>query len=209
MKDRSLKVTVVISLVLLFGWFLLAWAAARWLIVERPLEKADAILMLSGSRVYAERARKTAEAYRQGVAPVIFLTDDGGYAGWSARRQDNPAFVELAKLQLVAEGVPESAIEILPDEVTGTEWEAKALARHIRREGLSSVVLVTSAYHTRRAHWIFEQVLAENGTAIRVGVIHAPPGEQTPSPLVWWLKPFGWQVVAGEYVKGAAYWIYY
>ncbi|HSK70296.1 MAG TPA: YdcF family protein [Pyrinomonadaceae bacterium] len=173
------------------------------------MEKADAILVLSGSSVYIERTHKAASLYKKGVAPKVLLTDDRGRAGWSEREKRNPPFVELAIRELIAQGVPEDAIEVLPDEVTGTEWEAKALAGRIKEENLNSVLIVTSAYHTRRALWIFRQVLNENGVNAEIGIAHAPTGEQTPPPFYWWLKPFGWNVVAGEYVKGAAYWVYY
>ena len=48
-------------LILFFLWVFLAWFAAENLIVEKPLEHADAILVLGGSSVYIERAQKAAE----------------------------------------------------------------------------------------------------------------------------------------------------
>lgn len=206
--SRSFKVIVILMLLFL-TWILLAWQAAEWLIIEKPLEKADAILVLSGSSVYIERTQKAASLYKKGVAPKIILTDDHAIAGWSEREKRNPPFIELMLRELNAEGIPREAIEILPDEVTGTEWEAKALAKKIKEENLNSVLLVTSAYHTRRAFWIFERVLSESGANAEIGIAHALTGEQTPPPFYWWLKPFGWNVVAGEYVKGAAFWLFY
>ena len=95
----------------------------------------------------------------------------------------------------------------MPDEVSGTDSEAKAFADEIDARPVKSLVIVTSAYHTRRALRTFDKILA--GKGVEIGIAHAPIGEQTPMPETWWLNPRGWQMVAGEYVKSAVYWAYY
>ena len=199
----------VILLVLLGLWILLAPLFAQRLIVEKHLDRADAIVVMSGSAVYQERTHKAAALYKQGIANTILLTDDGMRAGWSQMEKRNVPYVELAKRELIAQGVPAENIEILPGEVTGTDWEAKALTRKIKESKLDSVLIVTSAYHTRRALWTFREILSESGAQAEIGIAHAPTGEQTPPIFTWWLSKKGWQMVAGEYVKSAAYWLYY
>ncbi len=186
-------------LLLFLAWILFAWFLAENLIVEKPLQKADAILILSGSSVYLERAQEAAIIYKQAVAPKILLTDDGGHAGWSKSEQKNPKFVELAENDLIAEGVPAENIEILPAKVSGTIDEAEALRGKIEQTNWKSVLIVTSAYHTRRSLWTFEKVLEKNDA--RIGIVSPPTGEQTPPPFVWWLSRKGWRLVAGEYMK--------
>lgn len=198
---------LTIFLVLLFAWILLAWFAAARLVVEKPLESADAILILSGSSVYFERTQKAAELYKKGVAPKILLTDDGGRAGWSRLEQRNPPYVELAQKELIKQGVSPADIEILRPPVTGTIYEAQLLRKKLEETNWKRVLIVTSAYHTRRSLRTFETVLAENKTEI--GIESAPTGQETPPPFIWWLSRFGWEVVAGEYVKSAYYWVYY
>ena len=107
----------------------------------------------------------------------------------------------------VEQGVPLESIEILQSQVTGTIYEAEVLRKKVEDSNLKSVLLVTSAYHTRRALWIFQKVLAEKN--VEIGIEHPPTGEQTPPPFIWWLKINGWELVAGEYVKTLGYWIYY
>jgi uncharacterized SAM-binding protein YcdF (DUF218 family) len=196
---------VLLSAVVL--WVVFAPYLAEALIVEKPLEKADAILVLGGSAVYIERTRRAAEIYKQGVAPKVLLTNDGERAGWSRKERTNIPYVELARRALVAQGVPEEAIDILPGEVTGTDWEARRLLADLERNGVRSVLLVTSAYHTRRALWTFEKFLS--GKGVEFGVEHPPAGDQTPAPGAWWLSRRGWGMVGGEYVKSAVYWAYY
>jgi uncharacterized SAM-binding protein YcdF (DUF218 family) len=206
--SRRLKI-LIICLALFLGWIFIAPILAEGLIVERPLEKADAILVLGGSSVYIERTRKAAEIYKTGVAPVIFLTDDGGRAGWSRIEKRNPPYVELARKSLISEGVPAEAIVILQPTVSGTIYEAQVMAEKAKAENLQRVLIVTSAYHTRRALWTFERFFAENNVETELGIVAPSTGEQTPPPFLWWFSPRGWGLVAGEYVKFLVYWVYY
>ncbi len=203
--SRTFKV-LVIFLTLLIGWIFAAPFLANYLIVEKPLESADAILVLSGSSVYKERTQKAAAVYKSGVANKILLTDDGGLAGWSQTEQRNPPFVYLAEQELIAQGVKAEDIEILDGEGLGTIWEAWNLQKKVEKDKLKSVLIVTSAYHTKRALWTFEEVLGKN---VNIGIVASPTGEQTPPPEIWWLSPNGWKMVAGEYVKFIVYWAYY
>lgn len=207
-SSRAFKSLIVLLLIFVI-WIFTAPLLAERLIVEKTMEKADAILVMSGSAVFQERTRKAAALYKQGVSDKIFLSDDGTRAGWSHIEERNPPFVELAKKELINQGVSSENIEILPGEVTGTDWEAKVLARRIKESDLNSVLIVTSAYHTRRTLWTFEQILRESEAEVEIGIAHAPTGEQTPPPFIWWFSKSGWQMVAGEYVKSAAYWLYY
>ena len=202
---RGLYLLIVIA-VLLAVWSLIApWLATR-LIVERPLEHADAIIVLSGSYVYRERTRKAAELYKRGVAPRILITNDGERSGWSQKEQTNIPYVELEQRELIAAGVPPEAISVLTELVAGTDEEAKELAKNLDTYSIRSVVVVTSTYHSRRALWTFDRILASHDVAI--GIEHAGMSERTPNPNYWWLKARGWQMVAGEYVKSVVYWSY-
>ena len=207
-SSRAFKFAVVLLLAFL-AWILLAPSAAKFLIVEKPLAKADAIFILSGSSVYVERTQTAAELYRENIAPRVILTDDGERGGWSRLEERNPPFAEIARRKLIEQGVPAASIEILSPTVSGTIDEARLLAETAKRENLHSVLLVTSAYHTRRTFSTFEKIAAENNLQIEIGIAHAPTGIQTPPPEIWWLSPRGWQWVAGEYVKMLFYWVYY
>jgi uncharacterized SAM-binding protein YcdF (DUF218 family) len=204
----SRKFNLITKLLLaLLAWILIAPYLATGLIVSKPLEQADVILVLGGSSVYIERTQKAAELYKKGVAPKIVLTDDGGRAGWSRLEQRNPPYVELAQKELIRQGVPLENIEVLKPQVSGTIYEAHLLQKKTEETNWKRVLMVTSAYHTSRALWTFEKVFDENKTEI--GIEFSPVGQQTPTPSVWWLTPFGWKVVAGEYVKLVYYWLRY
>lgn len=205
---RRIKVTVVIF-ALFLAWISVAPFLAENLIVEKPLAKADAILILGGASTYVERTQKAVELYQSGVAAKIFLTDDGERAGWSRLEKRNPPYVELAQKRLIFLGVPAQNIEILQPQVAGTIDEARILLAKSQTEKLNGILIVTSAYHTRRALWTFEREFAAANIKTELGIAAAPTGEQTPPPKYWWLGHRGWNLVAGEYVKFVVYWAYY
>ena len=209
MKTTRRFKLISVSLVLFLAWILLAWLAAEHLIVEQPIEHAEAILILGGSAAYVERTQKAAQLFKNNVAPKIFLTNDGTKAGWSEKEQRNPPYVELAEQSLIGQGIPKENIEILPTVTDSTQEEANLLAKTAKERGLQSILLVTSAYHTRRTLWTFDKTMRQNNVSIKIGIESPPPGHQTPPPVYWWLMPTGWNVVAGEYLKTIYYWLYY
>ena len=198
LRRRLLLVALVLGL-----WGLVAWGAAKWLIVKSPVAHADAIVVLSGSAVYGERTQRAAEYYAQGLANRVLLTNDNLRGEWSNAQQRNPFFYERARDNLLRLGVPPDRVEVLPTTVTNTYDEALALREYTVANKLRSLLVVTSAYHSRRVSWTFEKVFAETGITINVQSVEA--GEETPRPLTWWLHLSGWQMVPGEYVKYVYY----
>jgi len=194
---------LLLSALLLCVWAVVAWGAARFLIVDTPLNRADVIVVLSGSAVYKERTQRAAEYYRQGLAERVLLTNDNLRGEWSSAEQRNPFFYERARDNLLRLGVPAERVEVLPQPVSNTYDEAQALKEYAVANRLRSLLVVTSAYHSRRALWTLSQVFA--GTGIEIGLQSVETGEQTPAPLTWWLHLSGWQMVGGEYVKNVYY----
>lgn len=192
---------------LLLAWPPLAWAAARWLVIDSRPERADALVVLGGSSTYEERTEHAARLFREGFAPVVLLTDDGRRGGWSQAEQRNPFFVERAAASLEAAGVPAVDVETLKPQTSSTYEEARLLRDYATARGLNSLLIVTSGYHSRRARWTFERVFRDTG--VRVNVVSVEPGQQTPAPSTWWLSPRGWRMVALEYLKLAYYQLRY
>jgi uncharacterized SAM-binding protein YcdF (DUF218 family) len=200
---------ITAALLLLFlVWIFAAWFLAARLNVEKPLERADVILVLGGSGTYVERTQQAAQLYKKGVAPKVLLTNDGGYSGWSKKENRNIPFVELAKRELIAQGVNEADVEVLSHQVEGTIYEANLMRDLQKERHYASILLVTSAYHSRRALWTFDRAFSEAGLKTVIGVQPAMIGQQTPPEFSWWLSLSGWQMVAGEYLKSLYYWLF-
>lgn len=193
------------AVALLLAWVLAAPGLEERLIVSRPLDRADAIVVLAGSGAYASRVRTAAALYRNGASTRVVLTDDGEKSGWSAAEQRNIPFVELARRALLAGGVRESDIEVVAGLATGTAAEARLVAGRAAAGRWRSLLLVTSATHTRRALWTFERAFAARGSGVALGVAAAPRDSTTARGIAWWLAPGGWRDVGAEYVKIAYY----
>lgn len=198
-KSKRFICRLRIAVVFLVAWSPVAWLAARALIVNERLEHADAVVVLSGSSTYIERARWAAMIFNQGRAPKIVLTNDKLQSGYSLVQDRNPFFVELAVEELRRAGVPADKIEVIPTPAGNTHDEANLLRDYSMEHDLRALLIVTSPYHTRRALRTFER--AFRGRSTRIGVESPPPGLQSPSPARWWLHPLGWKLVPGEYLK--------
>ena len=196
---------LLVGLLLLVIWSVLAWAGARWLIVEAPLAYADAIVVLSGSSTYVERTQKAAALFKEGRSSKIILTNDNQQGSWSSAEQRNPFFYERATSELTRAGVPRSAIEVIPQPVYGTRDEAAQLRNYSDARGLHSLIVVTSAYHSRRALRTFRTAFTASNVSI--GLEHPATGLQTPRPATWWFYPRGWLMVPNEYLKMVYYWV--
>jgi uncharacterized SAM-binding protein YcdF (DUF218 family) len=192
---RILRITLLSLLI----WSLLAWIAARGLIVSAELNHADALVVLAGSSAYLERTGWAAQLFKEGRAPKIILTNDNIQAGWSVSEQRNPLFVELAAEELRRKDVPGENIEVIPEIASSTYEEARRLRGYAVEHNLRSILVVTSPYHSRRALWTLRRVF--EGSGIEIGLDTPQAGEQTPSPASWWFYPMGWKMVAGEYLK--------
>jgi uncharacterized SAM-binding protein YcdF (DUF218 family) len=198
---------VVVALVV--AWPFVAWAAARALVVRDELPQADCIFVLSGASEYVERTRHAAELWRRGVAPKIVLTNDNLRGGWNSAEQRNPYFFERAADELRRAGVPAAQIEVLPEAVASTYDEAVRLRAYASERKLGSVLVVTSAYHSRRAQWTMRRVFRASGVRVGVSPVESGTTQQTPKPFAWWLSARGWRSIAPEYPKLVYYWIHY
>lgn len=195
-----------VAVVALVLWPFAAWGAARVLVVRAELERADALVVLSGSAAYRERTAEAARLYREGRAPLVLLTDDGVLGGWSEAEQRNPRFVELAVAALRRDGVPAESINVLDARPTSTHDEADAVRVYAAGRGLRSLLVVTSAYHSRRALWTWRRVF--RGSGVQVGLEPAEGG-RAPGVWTWWLSATGWRQVGGEYAKMIYYAVKY
>lgn len=204
---NSLSRWVAVSLLTSFSAIIIAWVAAEALIVRADLAHADALVVLAGSSTYLERTHHAAQLFNAGRAQRIILTNDSQTSGWSADAERNPQFVERAANELKGRGVPAEKIQIVPGLVTNTHDEVLKIREYASEKKLQSILIVTSAYQSRRALWTLRRVF--RGSGIEFGLDVVEPGEQSPGRTTWWLSRLGWQMVPGEYVKLAYYWFKY
>jgi uncharacterized SAM-binding protein YcdF (DUF218 family) len=176
---------------------------ADYLIVDDSPQPADVIFLLNSD--YNTRPFRAAELYSQGLAPLILI----------ARSEDTPAVkmglipndTDISVGVMEKLGVPPGKIVILtwPGGVTSTFDEAAVLHEYIQAQRVHTVLLVTSAFHTRRAKWIFDRELA--GTPVKLEMVAVPYAgfDQTD----WWKNETGLITLNNEYIKLAYYFVKY
>jgi uncharacterized SAM-binding protein YcdF (DUF218 family) len=201
---RRLVTVAVIAIALLP---LLSAGAARLLVVRAPLASADAIVVMSGSGTFRERAQHAAALFNAGRAPRIVLTNDHLLSNWSPEEQRNPYFYERSRDEIRRAGVPDDKISVIMDPIRSTYDEAVVLKKFAEANHLSSLLVVTSAFHSRRAFWTFSRVFEGSGKLI--GIDPAELRIESPAAATWWLHSLGWELVPKEYVKLLVYWFRY
>jgi uncharacterized SAM-binding protein YcdF (DUF218 family) len=170
----------------------LAWVA-HWLEVGGPPERAEVILLLNGEA--ETRAFAAAALWKAGWAPRILVST---VAHDPQHEQTGvPPEHELNLRVLWACGVPRGAVSLLDGQAASTYDEALAAADYLAHAAPQRLLVVTSGYHTRRARWIFQRVLA--GKAARVAVVAA--AEDAWPAEAWWRTAQGFAVISGEYLK--------
>ncbi len=122
--------------------------AGTYLDVGQPPQKADAILVLGGGRS-GERILKAGELVRQGYAPVAYVSGPITF-------YDMP---ECALSIPFAErhGYPVATFRCIENAALSTAGEAEACCAALRRAGVGKFLLVTTAFHTRRATRLYHK----------------------------------------------------
>ena len=161
-----------------------------FLVISDTIENVDLITAVSGPEyriVYAAELCGKRYSNRLFFTGALYEGTNTTEASWSEY---------IAKTTGVAEGV-----EIILDEtpISSTQDEAVLLKKYIdaHKEEIKSIMIVTDAYHTRRARWIYRQVLGDEIKIVMVPV----PFSRTNMSKYWWTNAESRKFVFNEYVK--------
>jgi uncharacterized SAM-binding protein YcdF (DUF218 family) len=168
-------------------------AIGGFLVIRDELQPADVIHVIAGPD---DRADYAIRLYKQGYGKQLFFT--GGWCTFHCLYHGQHGR-ELALQQ----GVPSEAIAIDDLQVTSTYSEGVRLKEFIAQSAapIRSVIVVSDAYHMRRARWTIRRLL---GQGVRVQM--APvPFEASPYQRRWWTDSASRKYVYNEYLKIAYY----
>jgi uncharacterized SAM-binding protein YcdF (DUF218 family) len=187
LSRRWVRVVVALGV---FGLLLIAVlpsalnALGRWLVVNDPIDKASAIVVLVGAMPF--RAMEAATLYRQGWAPAVWVTQEDRSPRDAALVRLGirpPHDHEYSQDILVRLGVPPSAVRVLDPPIRNTMQEVDLLARELRSAGGQRAILVTSKAHTRRVRATWWARVGNSPAAI----VHAAT-EDKYDPERWWRR---------------------
>jgi uncharacterized SAM-binding protein YcdF (DUF218 family) len=176
--------------------------AGRWLIVQHPLERSDAIVVLAGARV--ERWLEGVDLYRAGWAPRVVLSNGRIEEAELHLREMGirfPGEGELARDAMIQMRVPPDAITMLPGALDNTAQEAEAVRQLMSSAGWRRAIVVTSKYHTRRTAFAFEREFRDTSLHI---IVRASQHARV-RPERWWTTRGDFRFVTSELQKLLAY----
>jgi uncharacterized SAM-binding protein YcdF (DUF218 family) len=149
--------------------------------------KADAIVAISGGDTNA-RVTEAVRLYRDDWADKLIFSG-------AAIDEESPSNASTMKRIAMHSGVPESAITI-EESARDTSENALNTSLLASFEGNKRMILVTSAYHQRRASMEFKQVFGD-----KAQIINHPVQNDKHWSSMWWLTPRGWWLAIGELAK--------
>ena len=150
---KKLIIAIVIAVVIVIA---VPLSISYYLSPQNALTKSDAIVVVSGGDTNA-RIAESVKVYFQKWAPLII------YSGAAASGDVSNA---LAMERIaISEGVPANAILIEQKSKT-TIQNAEYVAPILKKNHITSIILITSPYHQRRAYDCFRSVLGKNFTII-------------------------------------------
>lgn len=178
-----LALTLVGVVVIPMLLYLILAAVGAFLIVADPLDRVDAVVVLSGGE--GERLALALEMHQSGFAPNLVITDT-----------DRAANARL-RSEAIEGGFPRSSVYITDLPVESTYDEALAVRDLALIEGWDALMIVTDPYHSFRTRTIFRRELLSNGINVLVRPIE---GHWFQAPT-WFFRTEGWRVVLLEFAK--------
>jgi uncharacterized SAM-binding protein YcdF (DUF218 family) len=161
-------------------------AAGSFLNVGQPPVRADAALVLAGG-FPGDRILKAAELKRQGYVPVVYVS------GPTIIYETGECAVSVPFA--VRHGYTESDFHCVPNEAYNTLDEARACCAALEHAGVKSFLLVTTAFHTRRATAIYRRICPK--------LAFTPVASEDPmfQNRQWWKAREGRKDIFLEYTK--------
>lgn len=154
---------------------------------------ADAIVAISGGNTPV-RTAEAIKLYEDGWADVLIFSG-------AAADTTGPSNAEVMRREAIKAGVPSG--DIITEEMAQTTKEnAERTKALLVSKGIRRVILVTSAYHQRRASLEFKSLVGEG-----IAIVNHPAPNDPDWPALWWLTPRGWWLAGGELVKISAFFL--
>ena len=148
-------------------------------------------MAVSGGDTWA-RTREAIKLYQHGWASKLIFSG-------AAQDKTGPSNAEAMRREALRAGVPGD--DIITEELSATTKQNAENTRQIFAENdISSVILVTSAYHQRRASLEFKARAGQDVT-----VRNHPVAQDNQWSSWWWLTPTGWYLAIGEFIKIIAF----
>ena len=175
----------------------LRWFATS-LIVEDPLEKVDAIVVLSGGGY--DRGNEAVKILKAGYSNQVICTGGNPVIELKVLGIDTLES-DMTAANLRRQGIPDSMITELRDG-TSTKEESDIVADYCVQHQIKKLMILSSKLHTHRVQEVFRGKLKKRGIELVVrGAYNSRYNE-----LEWWHSEDGLIAVNNEWLKRIYYW---
>jgi uncharacterized SAM-binding protein YcdF (DUF218 family) len=180
---------VVAALLIWFGL-----NAGSLLIEREPPAAADAIVVLAGNS--PERLSHALRLREQGYSGLIIVSNERVHT-----HGVDTTWHDLYLAGLSASDLPPSSVLLIDPPPENTVHEAQRAAEILSSRGLTSALLVTDPFHSRRSALLFRPIFASHGLSVR----STPVQPDSLNLAQWWATPLAARRTAEEWTKLAAY----
>ncbi len=195
---------LILALILLGGWFWRHELLERYALlfcIDTAQRGADAILVLGGNK--SSRLPHAISLLKEGYAPLLLVTEVKRYSNQTfdglLRHESDEVVHILSSLHL-----PHHLIPSLKGGATSTYDEAYDFFAYAKDSNIRSIIIVTDAFHTRRALGAFLKVqrcLQEEKIQIQI----SPAPNTHFNEKDWYLTEAGLQAYILEGIKTFLY----
>ncbi|MBI3494516.1 YdcF family protein [Candidatus Saccharibacteria bacterium] len=161
--------------------------------INDKCHSADAVVALSGGDTEA-RTSEAINLYKNGWAGKLIFSG-------AAQDKSGPSNAEAMKKQAVEAGVNPASI-LTEESAVNTQENAANTKTLIQTNNLHRIILVTSAYHQKRASLEFQKRTGNDLEITNHPVAHDKQWHQN-----WYLTPIGWWLAGGELVKIVGFYV--
>ena len=189
------KILICIAIIFIFSLFFfpdrLLNEVSKFLVHSDTLEPAEAIIVLSGSST-GNRIKAGVILFQKGLGKIIIISGEKIYPGYHTH--------SLMKNHAINLGVP--ADKIIASGIKGetSTWgEGIHNLQKLKENKFKSFILVTSAFHTNRAHAVYEKLINHLGYDFKFMVY---PAKDNRVPINdWWKSRMAKKYIFMEYLS--------
>lgn len=201
---KKILYLILFFLLLFTGLYLLRQPVLRsfatFLIHEDSLQRADAMIVLSGGGY--DRGNEAAKIYHSGYVSKIICTGGNPVTEMKVFGIDTLES-DMTVANLHRHNIPDSVIIDLR-KGTSTKEESVIILDYCQKYSIKKVIIVSSLLHTRRAREVFHEKLHSAGIEL---IMHGAPSSRF-DEMQWWKSEEGLIAVNNEWIKQFYYWMH-
>lgn len=206
-SKRRIRILTAVSV--LFICLLLAFVfrynlmrgVGHWLIYEDDLTHVNTAFVLSGGPF--DRGLEASKVYGKGLMDTVVCTGESIPQDLFALGMHYTEG-QISKVMMTNNGVPDTRIKLV-EKGTSTQEESEIILDYARQNGLDTVMVISTKFHTRRIKRVFKQKFKDAGIVV---LIHGAPASAYDEEQ-WWASEYGLIALNNEYIKILYYWLKY